>query len=175
MTDPLTGLPNTRALFQHLSRELARASRLTVEVSVIVMDLDDFKCINDTYGHQVGDTALRAVSAVLRGAIRPYDMCVRYAGDEFVVVLTDCGRGQAEQKRAELEDAVRGIALDARPGDTLSLSISAGAAVFPHDGDTYEALLATADGRMYGDKRTRKTAAARRLADAADVTAVDPA
>ena len=155
LTDPLTGLPNTRALFQHLSRELARASRLTVEVSVIVMDLDDFKCINDTYGHQVGDTALRAVSTVLRGAIRPYDMCVRYAGDEFVVVLTDCGRGQAEVKRAELEDAVRGIALDARPGDTLSLSISAGAAVFPHDGDTYEALLATADGRMYGDKRAQ--------------------
>lgn len=175
LTDPLTGLPNTRALFQHLSRELARAARLTVEVSLVVMDLDDFKRINDTYGHQVGDTALREVSAVLKSTLRPYDMCVRYAGDKFVVVLTDCGRGQAENKRTELEDAVRRIALDVRPGERLSLSISAGAAVFPHDGDTYEALLSTADGRMYGDKRGRKTAAARRLAAAANVTTVDPA
>ena len=174
LTDPLTGLPNTRALFQHLTRELARASRLKVELSVIVMDLDHFKRINDTYGHQVGDAALREVSAVLRGTIRPYDMCVRYAGDEFVVVLTDCGKEQAESKRAELEDAVGHIELDGRPGDRLPLSISAGAAVFPHDGDAHEALLAIADSRMYRDKRVGKTDAARRVVAAADaVGAVD--
>ena len=173
LTDLLTGLPNQRALFQHLTRELARASRLEVEVSLIVMDVDNFKGINDTYGHQVGDAALREVSTVLRGAIRPYDVCARYAGDEFVVVLTDCGRGQAENKRAELEDAVGRIALDVRPGGGLSLSISAGAAVFPHDGDTYQALLATADSRMYGDKRASKTSAARRVAGAAAADAVD--
>jgi diguanylate cyclase (GGDEF)-like protein/putative nucleotidyltransferase with HDIG domain len=167
LTDPLTRLPNTRSLFQHLTRELARASRLQIEVSVVVIDLDDFKVINDTYGHHVGDTALPAVSTVLRGAIRPYDMCVRYAGDEFVVVLTDCGRGQAESKRTELEVAVAGIALDAHQGGRLSLSISAGAAVFPHDGDTCEALLACADGRMYSNKRAHKTDAAARVADAA--------
>jgi diguanylate cyclase (GGDEF)-like protein/putative nucleotidyltransferase with HDIG domain len=158
LTDALTGLPNARALFQHLTRELSRASRLQTEFSMVVMDLDDFKHINDTYGHHVGDTALRAVSTVLRGAIRPYDMCVRYAGDEFVVVLTDCGRGQAESKRVELEDAVRRITLEPRPGDRLLLSMSAGAAVFPHDGESYEALLDTADSRMYGDKRAHKTA-----------------
>ena len=173
LTDPLTRLPNTRSLFQHLTRELARASRLQIEVSVVVIDLDDFKAINDTYGHHVGDTALRDVSTVLRGAIRPYDMCVRYAGDEFVVVLTDCGRGQAESKRAGLEVAVRRIALDAHPGDRLSLSISAGAAVFPHDGDTYEALLACADSRMYSNKRTHKTVAAARVAAEAAPDVVD--
>ncbi len=137
------------------------------------MDLDNFKRINDTYGHQVGDTALREVSAVLRGAIRPYDLCVRYAGDEFVVVLTDCGKEQAESKRAELADAVEHIELDGRPGDRLTLSISAGAAVFPHDGDAYEALLAIADNRMYREKRVAKTDAARRVAAAADADAVD--
>ncbi len=158
LTDALTGLPNTRALFQYLNRELARASRLRIECSMVVIDLDDFKHINDTYGHHVGDTALRAVSMVLRGAIRPYDMCVRYAGDEFVVVLTDCGRGQAESKRVELEEAVRRIALEPRPGERLSLSISAGAAVFPHDGESHDALLDAADSRMYGDKRARKAA-----------------
>ena len=163
LTDPLTGLPNARSLFQHLTRELARASRLRLEVSLVVMDLDDFKSINDTYGHRVGDAALREVSTVLLGAIRPYDLCVRYAGDEFVVVLTDCGRGQAESKRAELEVAVGRVALDVRQGDRLSLSISAGVAVFPHDGETYEALLASADSRMYSNKRARKTDAPRRV------------
>ena len=98
---------------------------------MIVMDLNDFKHINDTYGHHVGDTALRAASTALRTAIRPYDICVRYAGDEFVVVLTDCGRGQADSKRVELEDAAGRIVLEPRPGDRLSLSISAGAAVPP--------------------------------------------
>ena len=179
LTDLLTGLPNTRSLFQHLTRELARAARLQVEVSLVVMDLDDFKAINDTYGHHVGDAALREVSTVLRDGIRPYDVCVRYAGDEFVVVLTDCGRGQAESKRAELEAAVGRIALDVRPGDRLSLSISAGAAVFPHDGETHEALLASADSRMYDDKRARKTDAARRVvveaaADVVDGAATEP-
>jgi diguanylate cyclase (GGDEF)-like protein/putative nucleotidyltransferase with HDIG domain len=172
LTDTLTGLPNTRSLYQYLTRELARASRLQIDVSLIVMDLNDFKSINDTYGHQAGDAALREVSAVLRGAIRPYDMCVRYAGDEFVVVLTDCSRGQAEIKRAELEAAVGNIALAIPPGDPLmTLSLCAGAAVFPYDGETYEALLAAADGRMYTNKRVRKAEAAGRVVsdDATDM------
>jgi len=168
LTDPLTGLPNTRSLFQHVTRELARAARLKDEVALVVMDLNDFKDINDTYGHQIGDSALREVANVLRGAIRPYDMCVRYAGDEFIVVLSGCGRGQAESRRVELQEAVSRIALEARPGDPLSLSISAGAAVFPHDGDTYEALLAKADSRMYGDKSARKTDPERRVAAPAE-------
>ena len=77
LTDPLTGLPNTRFMFMHLTRELARAERLKSEVSLLVMDLDNFKDINDTYGHHVGDRALREVATVLRGGIRPYDICVR--------------------------------------------------------------------------------------------------
>jgi putative nucleotidyltransferase with HDIG domain len=91
LTDPLTALPNTRFMFMHLTRELARAARLKTEVSLLVMDLDNFKEINDTYGHHVGDRALRDVASVLRQGIRPYDICVRYAGDEFIVVLSGCG------------------------------------------------------------------------------------
>ena len=100
LTDPLTGLPNTRFLFMHLTRELARAERLKSEVSLMVMDLDNFKEINDNHGHHVGDRALCEVARVLRAAIRPYDICVRYAGDEFIVVLSGCGADEAEQKRA---------------------------------------------------------------------------
>jgi diguanylate cyclase (GGDEF)-like protein/putative nucleotidyltransferase with HDIG domain len=160
LTDPLTALPNTRFMFMHLTRELARAERLKSEVSLLVMDLDNFKDINDTYGHHVGDRALREVAGVLRTGIRPYDICVRYAGDEFIVVLSGCGGEEAERKRVELQRAVDGLQFDARPGKMLPLAISVGAAVFPHDGDSYETLLATADSRMYRDKTRRKREAA---------------
>jgi diguanylate cyclase (GGDEF)-like protein len=156
LTDPLTGLPNTRFMFMHLTRELARAERLKSEVSLLVMDLDNFKEINDNHGHHVGDRALREVAGVLRAAIRPYDICVRYAGDEFIVVLSGCGADEAERKRIELQTAVNDVVFEARAGKPLPLGISIGAAVFPHDGTTYETLLATADSRMYRDKTRRK-------------------
>lgn len=125
---------------------------------MIVMDLDDFKGINDTYGHHIGDRALREVAGALRNAIRPYDICVRYAGDEFIVVLSGCSREEAESKRLELQRAVDGIQLEVRRDVRIPVMLSAGAAVFPHDGDCYEALLAAADSRMYGDKTERRVA-----------------
>jgi diguanylate cyclase (GGDEF)-like protein len=156
LTDPLTGLPNTRFLFMHLTRELARAERLKTEVSLLVMDLDHFKDINDSHGHHVGDRALCEVARVLRTAIRPYDICVRYAGDEFIVVLSGCGADEAEHKRQELQKEIDELYFEARPGKRLQLSISVGGAVFPQDGESYESLLATADSRMYLDKAGRK-------------------
>jgi diguanylate cyclase (GGDEF)-like protein/putative nucleotidyltransferase with HDIG domain len=156
LTDALTGLPNTRFMISHLNGELARAERLNTEVSLLVLDLDDFKEINDTYGHHVGDRALRDIAQVLRTVIRPYDICVRYAGDEFIVVLAGCGLDEAENKRKELQQAIGDTVFEARPGMSIPLSISAGSAVFPHDGDSYESLLAKADSRMYRDKVARK-------------------
>ncbi len=156
LTDPLTGLPNRRSMFVHLSRELARAERLKSEVAIIVMDIDDFKTINDTYGHNVGDQSLREVAQALQGALRPYDLCVRYAGDEFIVVLTDCTREGADLKRRELQDRIAEIELEVRGGAKIRLGVSAGAAVFPHDGTTYEELLADADHFMYRDKAARR-------------------
>jgi diguanylate cyclase (GGDEF)-like protein/putative nucleotidyltransferase with HDIG domain len=156
LTDPLTGLPNTRFMFMHLTRELARAERLKAEVALLVMDLDNFKEINDNHGHHVGDRALREVATVLRSGIRPYDICVRYAGDEFIVVLSGCGADEAERKRVELQRTVDEVLFEARPGRRLPLAISVGAAIYPQDGDSYEALLATADSRMYRDKSRRK-------------------
>src|SRR3954447_24571230 len=155
LTDPLTGLPNRRSMFVHLSRELARAERLKSEVAIIVMDIDGFKAINDTYGHNVGDHALREVANALQAALRPYDLCVRYAGDEFIVVLADCTREGADQKRRELQTRIAEIQLDVRAGKRLRLGVSAGAAVFPQDGSTYEELLADADHLMYGDTAAR--------------------
>jgi diguanylate cyclase (GGDEF)-like protein/putative nucleotidyltransferase with HDIG domain len=160
LTDPLTGLPNTRFMFVHLTRELARAARLRSEVSLLVMDLDAFKDINDRWGHNVGDRALREVAHALRAGIRPYDICVRYAGDEFVVVLSGCSADEAEQKKQELQEAIGEIAFEVRPGRVVALSASFGRASFPLDGETYDELLATADERMYGDKAARKGTAA---------------
>ena len=156
LTDPLTGLPNRRSMFVHLTRELARAERLHGEVALIVMDIDEFKAINDTYGHHVGDRALREMAAALQGALRPYDLCVRYAGDEFIIVLADCSGGGVELKRRELQDQVSKIEFEVRAGKLFKLEASAGAAVFPHDGRTYEALLAGADQAMYRDKAARR-------------------
>ena len=157
LTDPLTGLPNTRFMFMHLTRELARAERLKSEVSLLVMDLDSFKDINDTYGHHVGDRALREVATVLRGGIRPYDICVRYAGDEFIVVLWDCSPENEARRVADVQNAVSAYPFEPRPGIRVSLSISAGAARFPDDGSTFEDLLASADERMYHDKAGRRS------------------
>jgi diguanylate cyclase (GGDEF)-like protein/putative nucleotidyltransferase with HDIG domain len=156
LTDPLTGLPNRRSMFVHLARELARAGRLKSDVALIVMDVDGFKAINDTYGHNVGDAALRSIARELQQALRPYDLCVRYAGDEFIVVLSDCSREAAEIKRRELQARLCEIELTVRPGRVTRLAVSAGVAVFPHDGVTYEALLAEADARMYRDKAVRR-------------------
>ena len=156
LTDPLTGLPNRRSMFVHLSRELARAERLKSEVALIVMDVDGFKTINDTHGHSVGDHALRMVAEALQGALRPYDLCVRYAGDEFIVVLSDCSRDAADAKRRELQARIGEIQLEVRSGKRIRLGASAGAAVFPHDGANYESLLADADHRMYRDKASRR-------------------
>jgi diguanylate cyclase (GGDEF)-like protein len=133
------------------------------EVALLVLDLNDFKDINDTYGHHIGDRALRQVGQALRAAIRPYDICVRYAGDEFIVVLAGCSREEAEHKRVELQQVIDSVMLEVRPGQRIALSISAGAAVFPHDGDSYEALLAKADERMYQDKSARKQDARRQI------------
>jgi len=156
VTDLLTGLPNTRFLFSHVGRELARAARLNSNVAVLLLDVDNLKPINDTFGHHAGDRALCAVASVLRGAIRPYDICARSGGDEFIVLLSDCGADQAEAKRLELQRAVEAMPFSVGERLRVRLSISVGAAVFPVDGETHDALLEVADSRMYRDKAGHK-------------------
>jgi diguanylate cyclase (GGDEF)-like protein/putative nucleotidyltransferase with HDIG domain len=156
LTDPLTSLPNRRSLFSRLSHELARAERLRSEIALMVLDIDEFKRINDTFGHHVGDEALRAVAAALRSALRQYDLCVRFAGDEFIVVVSDSNQEAAEAKRLELQQRIREIEIEVDADTRIRLGASAGTAVFPHDGRTCEELLAEADRRMYQDKSARR-------------------
>jgi len=150
-------MPNRRSLDRQLEAGLARAARSGARGTVVVLDLDRLKEINDTYGHEAGDRALRTVGNVLRTTVRQNDLCARFAGDEFIVVLWDCNPDHEERRVAELQNAVAAHPFEPRPGVRVSLSISAGAARFPDDGNTFEELLAAGDERMYRDKAGRRS------------------
>ena len=154
--DALTGLANPRALQFHVTRELGRARRTASQFSLVLLDLDDFKTINDEHGHLAGDRALQEVARALQRTTRPYDTCIRYGGDEFVVLLASCGRAEAQGRCRELQDAVESIVFETDNGRAVPLGVSAGVSIFPVDGETYERLLARADRRMYRNKAQRK-------------------
>jgi len=156
-TDPLTGLANRRSLDRQFETGLARAARTHETASVVVLDLDRLKEINDTYGHEAGDRALRVVGNVLRSTVRQNDLCARFAGDEFIVVLWNCSPDHETRRVEELQATVAAHPFEPRPGVRVSLSISAGAARFTVDGNTFEELLASADERMYRDKAGRRS------------------
>jgi diguanylate cyclase (GGDEF)-like protein/putative nucleotidyltransferase with HDIG domain len=158
LTDPLTGLPNRRSLSSRLASEVSRAERQRTELAVIVLDLDGFKQVNDTHGHAVGDLVLREIARALESTLRPYDLCVRFAGDEFVIVLAGCAPDAAELRRLELQHRVAQIAV-AIDATRVRVGASAGVAIYPRDGLNHEALLAVADQRMYTDKSERRRTA----------------
>jgi len=156
-TDPLTGLSNRRSLDRQFETGLAHAMRTHGSISVVVLDMDRLKEINDTYGHEAGDRALRAIGGVLKSTVRQNDLCARFAGDEFVVVLWDCSPEHEARRVQELQTAVGAHPFEPRPGVRVSLSISGGPARFPIDGSTFDELLAAADARMYRDKAGRRS------------------
>ena len=160
LTDPLTDLPNRRVLADHIGHEIARAARHGQPFALIVIDLDEFKTINDRYGHRRGDAALELVARTLKSMLRPYDICCRYAGDEFALVLASCPADQAYVRAAEISAKIDALAFEAAPGATLQLRASAGVAAYPDDGQTYHALFETADARMYAQKTGRHSRAA---------------
>ena len=150
-TDYLTGLPNARSLFVHLARELARCRRTGTALAVMVCDMDNFKQINDLYGHLEGDNLLKDFSGHLKEMCRGYDYVARMGGDEFVVVAPGLKLEAAEEKANRLNqlavEAGRKVA-----GRSL-ISLSVGTAFCPEDGFDVERLLAEADRRMYSMKQ----------------------
>jgi len=144
ITDSLTGLYNRRYFQQEFQREIARSRRTGSPFSVLILDLDDFKSINDRFGHQEGDRVLRRVADTLRRGCRAVDVVARWGGEEFAVLLPDIGAEGAQQAGARLAEAVL-----AATGVTMSV----GWATAPDDPDAE--LLDKADRRMYEHKRAK--------------------
>ncbi len=148
-TDSLTGLPNRRAVQEALKRMVAQAGRTLAPMAVLLLDLDHFKQINDTYGHDRGDAVLSAVGDVLAGALRTSDFVGRNGGEEFVALLPDTGIEGAMEAAEKLRTAIGRLAL---PGIDRPISASVGAAVYPHTAADAESLLRLADRALYAAK-----------------------
>ncbi len=156
--DPLTGLHNVRYLCNRVEQEFARSARTGKPFSIIAVDLDNFKSVNDTLGHQAGDALLRDVSQLLASAVRDYDSVVRYGGDEFVIVLSEASEDDARETIARLGRMVTDYASRLPGLAAMGFGASFGAATYPRDGGDMKALLEVADARMYNSKRTSRAA-----------------
>ncbi|HZH90900.1 MAG TPA: diguanylate cyclase [Pyrinomonadaceae bacterium] len=171
LTDALTNLPNARALQLRFGEEEARARRNGTSFQVVMLDLDEFKSVNDTYGHSIGDQMLREVARVLNAQLREYDFLARYAGDEFVAIVQDLPRAQADDLCARIERAIAQLSLRVPPDKRARVGISVGAARFGVDGETLNQLLIAADQAMYSAKSDHKQR--RRPRAAAPLTIVE--
>jgi diguanylate cyclase (GGDEF)-like protein/PAS domain S-box-containing protein len=154
--DHLTGLFNRRYMEETLDRELLHAARKRLLLGIIMLDLDDFKQFNDTYGHAAGDAILHELGNLLLEHIRGEDIPSRYGGDEFIIVLPDASR-EVTQKRAELiRENVHHINIQFEEKTLQAISLSTGIAVFPEDGSNRTAILRAADKALYQAKQEKR-------------------
>jgi diguanylate cyclase (GGDEF)-like protein len=138
-------------MYLFIEQELNKASLHGYPVTLLMLDLDGFKRVNDQFGHQVGDEMLRDIAKVMNGQIRRDDILVRYAGDEFVAVLIGTTVEQTQEVIARMQRAVEDHRVVIR-GKTISVGVSIGQAVYPDSGGTLEELLIVADENMYRNK-----------------------
>ena len=152
-TDPLTKTLNRRALSERLGAEMERVRRYDTTLSLLLIDLDHFKQINDTHGHLAGDDVLVEIAAVLQRVVRAVDVVARYGGEEFVIVLPETGGPGAEAFAERLRELIEGHSFVASRGRPIRLTTSIGVSVFPGFGvESVEDLLANADQALYRAK-----------------------
>ena len=156
LTDPLTGLPNARYMALRFDEEASRARRNARPFQVVMLDLDDFKIVNDTFGHKVGDKMLREMGRIIQAQLREYDFLARYAGDEFVVIVQELVGNQVEDLRSRIETAVSEFSLHVRGRGQARVGISIGTATYGVEGETLDQLLIAADQAMYRAKSSHK-------------------
>ncbi len=156
LTDSLTGLPNARYLALRFEEEASRARRGDHTFQVVMLDLDEFKLVNDSYGHKVGDKMLREMARIVHGQLRDYDFLARYAGDEFVALVQKVVGNQVEELCLRIEDAVSKFYLPVDKNRHARVGISIGTATFGADGETLDQLLMAADHEMYRIKSAHR-------------------
>ncbi len=153
--DSLTGLYTRRTFDEMFLRETERATRYGLELSVLFFDIDDFKNINDSYGHLAGDEALKKVSRIVMDEIRTVDIATRYGGEEVVVVLPETGKADAFIVGERIRGKVEGLKLDHK-GQIFSLTISGGVATLPMDATDTKNLIKNSDIAVYKAKEAGK-------------------
>ena len=151
--DDLTGLHNHRFLIDYLGQQVALAERLNTPLAILVIDLDQFKKVNDTYGHPVGDVVLSSFAHTLTGSIRRADLAARYGGEEFIVVMSNTAAADARRVAEKIRAAAEAMAVPIEGGRlTASLTVSVGGAAYPDDTTSAAELLAIADAALYDAK-----------------------
>lgn len=147
--DPLTNLYNRRFVAEFLQKEIEKAKRERAFLSILLIDLDHFKLINDTFGHHVGDLCLKVFSEVLEKSIRSMDVAGRWGGEEFVVILPKTSRTDAVAVANRIRDFLRKNVVYAEGTKPVNMTTSFGIAVFPEDGEDMNELIKVADGKLY--------------------------
>ena len=157
LTDELTGLSNHRRFIETLAAEAERARRFGQSVGLVMLDLDDFKAVNDTYGHQQGDQVLRSVADLMRSYSREIDTPARYGGEELAVVLPQTDVDGAFQLAERLRTGIANLDIPmVSGGGRMRVTASLGAAALPANAQDPERLIAAADAALYEAKRGGK-------------------
>lgn len=151
LRDPMTGLHNRRFLEEYVDTLVAASSRRKSQISILMADVDYFKKVNDTYGHDAGDTVLKAVAKTLHRSVRSSDLVIRYGGEEFLVILQDSANNYADDVAEKIRQMVEETTVQL-PGITLTKTISIGVADFPTDSDTFWQAVKFADVALYKAK-----------------------
>lgn len=151
-TDDLTRLPNRRSTLKRMRDEIKRAQRYRQPLSIVLLDLDHFKSVNDTHGHPAGDTVLKQTAQILQEAIRETDFFGRYGGEEFLGILAQTDLLGAGVIAERLRRAIEGASFAKGEGESLHMTASLGAATWRHGQDTEERLIGRADDALYRAK-----------------------
>lgn len=154
--DPLTGLFNQRVFWDLAANEMHRARRHNHPFSLLVLDLDNFKMVNDRYGHIFGDTFLQMLAGKIELFLREGDILTRYGGDEFAVILPETDQKEAYSAAVRVLDSLKAITLDAPDGSQIKSTVSMGLAVYPDHAEELNALFMIADNMMYKAKKEGK-------------------
>lgn len=157
-TDDLTQLSNRRHLYQRMQEEWSRSERRSQPVSLILLDFDHFKKINDSYGHQTGDQVLAQAATLIRQSIRPEDLASRHGGEELAVLLPDTALEDAVEAAQRIQQTISDHKYSSTDGQEFSLTISAGVACREPEDGSVDALVARADSALYHSKRTGRNA-----------------